>query len=61
MAMNQPRQYGAADSAVAERLIGLIQELTWCDREGHYWTEITDHLGRMRNALGAGPSLRTCA
>ena len=53
MAMNQPRQYGAADPAVAGRLIGLLQELTWCDREGHYRTEILDHLGRMRDAVGA--------
>lgn len=53
MAMNQPRQYGAADPAVAGRLIGLLQELTWCDRAGHYRTEILDHLGRMRDAVGA--------
>lgn len=53
MAMNQPRQYGAADPAVAGRLIGLLQELTWCDREGHYRTEILDHLGRMRAAVSA--------
>lgn len=53
MAMNQPRQYGAADPAVAGRLIGLLQELTWCDREGHYRREILDHLGRMRDAVGA--------
>ncbi|MDZ4091842.1 MAG: DUF2254 domain-containing protein [Arthrobacter sp.] len=53
MAMNQPRQYGAADPAVAGRLIMLLQELTWCDPEGHYRREISDHLGRMRDAVGA--------
>jgi uncharacterized membrane protein len=53
MAMNQPRQYGAADSAVAGRLLGLLQELTWCDRRRRFRTEILDHLGRMRNAIGA--------
>ncbi len=53
MAMNQPRQYGAADPAVAGRLLGLLQELTWCDRRGRYRPEIVDHLGRMRNAIGA--------
>lgn len=53
MAMNQPRHYGAADSAVAGRLLGLLQELTWCDRKHQYRTEILDHLGRMRNAIGA--------
>lgn len=53
MAMNQPRQYGATDAAVAGRLLGLLQELSWCDRRGQYRTEILDHLGRMRNAIGA--------
>ncbi|MET4095748.1 DUF2254 domain-containing protein [Arthrobacter sp. UYCu712] len=53
MAMNQPRQYGAADAAVAGRLLGLLHELAWCDRKGQYRTEIQDHLGRMRNAIGA--------
>ena len=53
MAMNQPRHYGAADPAVAGRLLGLLQELTWCDRRGRFRTEILDHLGRMRNAIGA--------
>lgn len=52
MAMNQPRQYGAADPAVAGRLLGLLHELAWCDREGQYHTEILDHLGRMRIAIG---------
>ncbi|HEX9226663.1 MAG TPA: DUF2254 domain-containing protein [Arthrobacter sp.] len=53
MAMNQPRQYGAADPAVAGRLIALLQELTWRDGEGHYRTDILDHLGRIRAAVGA--------
>ncbi|WP_427136391.1 DUF2254 domain-containing protein [Pseudarthrobacter sp. S9] len=53
MAMNQPRQYGAGDAAVADRLLGLLHELAWCDPKGQYRTEILDHLGRMRNAIGA--------
>lgn len=53
IAMNQPRHYGAADSAVAARLLGLLQELAWCDGEGRYRAEIVDHLGRMRNAIGS--------
>lgn len=53
MAMNQPRQCGASDPAVAGRLLGLLQELTWCDRKGRYRTEILDHLGRMRDVIGA--------
>ena len=54
MAMNQPRQYGAADPALAGRLLGLLQELTWCDRKDNYRREIREHLDRMRNAVGAG-------
>lgn len=53
MAMNQPRQYGAMDPAVAGRLLELLHELAWCDRKGQYRTEILDHLGRMRIAIGA--------
>ena len=53
LAMNQPRHYGATDPAVAARLLALLQELASCDREGRYRTEILDHLGRMRNAIGA--------
>lgn len=53
LAMNQPRQYGATDPAVAGRLLGLLSELAWCDREGRYRAEVLDHLGRMRNAIGA--------
>lgn len=53
LAMDQPRQYGAADPAVAGRLLGLLHELAWCDRKGQYRTEILDHLGRMRSAIGA--------
>lgn len=53
LTMNQPRQYGAADSAVAGRLLGLLSELTWCDRKHRYRMEILDHLGRMRIAIGA--------
>ncbi|WP_258803166.1 DUF2254 domain-containing protein [Pseudarthrobacter sp. NS4] len=54
VAMNQPRQFGAMDPAVVERLLGLLSELAWCDREGQYRAEVLDHLGRMRNAIGAG-------
>ena len=51
LAMNQPRQYGVADPAVAGRLLALLQELTWCDRNGNYRKEILEHLGRMRSAM----------
>jgi uncharacterized membrane protein len=53
LAMDQPRHYGAADPAVAARLLQLLKELAWCDREGRYRAEIADHLGRMRNAIGS--------
>ncbi|GGI68901.1 DUF2254 domain-containing protein [Pseudarthrobacter scleromae] len=53
LAMDQPRQYGAADPAVAARLLRLLHELAWCDRTGRYRAEIVDHLGRMRNAIGS--------
>ncbi len=53
LAMNQPRQYGTADPLVAERLLELLQELTWCDLNGRYRTQILDHVGRMRAAISA--------
>lgn len=54
LAMNQPRLYGAADPDVAARLLELLRELTWCDRNGQYRTEILDHRERMRTAISAG-------
>lgn len=51
MAMDQPRKYGAADPAVADRLLGLLHELAWCDRERQYREEILDHLEQMRIAI----------
>ena len=53
LAMNQIRHYGAADPAVAARLLNLLQELTWCDRQGRYRPPILDHLGRLRDAVDA--------
>jgi uncharacterized membrane protein len=53
MAMNQPRQYGARDPAVADRLLALLHELACCDRRGRYRAEILDHLGRIRNSIGS--------
>jgi len=54
MAMNQPRLYGAADPDVAARLLELLQELSWCDRNGQYRREILEHRGRMRADISAG-------
>lgn len=57
LAMNQPGLYGAADPAVARRLLALLQELTWCDRNGTYRTEIMEYRGRMRAVIGAAEYL----
>lgn len=54
LAMNQPRQYGAADPAVAARLLALLQELTWCDQDGQHRTEILEHRGWMVEAISPG-------
>lgn len=63
MAMDQPRKYGAADPAVADRLLELLHELAWCDRKGQYREEILDHLEQMRIAILAAdysdPQLRS--
>lgn len=53
LGVNQIRQYGAADSAVAARLLQLLEELRWCDPEGRYRAEVLDHLGRLRDAMDA--------
>lgn len=54
MAMNQPRQYGAADPAVATRLLALLQELSWCDRNGMHRVEILEHRDRMLETIADG-------
>ena len=54
LAMNQPRLYGAADPDVAARLLRLLQEISWCDRNGQYRREILEHRGRMRADISAG-------
>ncbi|TLM84714.1 DUF2254 domain-containing protein [Pseudarthrobacter sp. NamE5] len=53
LAVNQPRHYGTDDPVVAGRLLGLLQELTWCDRKGQYRADILEHLDRMRDAITA--------
>lgn len=53
LALAQPRLYGATDPAVIERLLLLLQELTWCDRQRTYRTEIEEQLGPMREAIEA--------
>lgn len=53
LALAQPRLYGATDPAVIERLLLLLQELTWCDRQRTYRTEIEEQLSPMREAIEA--------
>lgn len=53
LAMNQPRHYGAADAMVAKRLLGLLEELSWCDQSGRHRAAILNHLGRLREAVHA--------
>ena len=54
LSLNQPRLYGASDPDVAARLLQLLQELSWCDRNGQCRAEILEHRERMRAAIGAG-------
>jgi uncharacterized membrane protein len=53
LVMAQPRLYGIADPAVAERLLELLQELSWCDSHGRYRAEILEQVARMRYAMDA--------
>jgi hypothetical protein len=52
--MDQPRQYGAEDPAVASRLLRLLQELAWCDPAGTHRKKVREHLARIRDAVNAG-------
>ena len=54
LVMAQPRLYGIADPAVAERLFELLQDLSWCDSDGRFRREILDQVDRMREAVNAG-------
>lgn len=54
LVMAQPRLYGVADPAVAERLFELLQDLSCCDREGRFRTEILEQVDRMREAVNTG-------
>lgn len=51
LAVNQPRNYGAGDPDVAARLLDLLSEVAFCDRQGRYRDVVLDHLDRMRSAI----------
>ena len=54
ISLTQPTHYGVADPMVAKRLLQLLQELSWCDKEGRYGMEIAAHLSRLREAINTG-------
>lgn len=58
LAMGQPRTYNASDPAVAERLLTLLQEVSWCDRQDRYRPQILEELARMREAIRSGAYLQ---
>lgn len=58
LAMGQPRMYGASDPVVAERLLTLLQEVSWCDRQDRYRPHILEELARMREAIRSGAYLQ---
>ena len=53
LCLDQPRHYGASDPAVAERLLYLLQEFAWCDRQGAYSKDIHRHLARLNDSFEA--------
>ncbi len=53
VALAQPRHYGAADPAVAERLLVLLREVGWCAREPAQREAVAAQLARVRRSLEA--------
>jgi len=53
LALAQPRQYGAGDPAVAERLLVLLRELSWREEREDYNGEVLIQLAQMREAIAA--------
>jgi uncharacterized membrane protein len=53
LALAQPRQYGAGDPAVAERLLVLLRELSWRDEREDHNGEVLVQLAQMREAIAA--------
>ena len=57
LALAQPRHYGITDPEVATRLLGLLQEVSWCDTAGSYRPEILDQAQRTETAIQASQHL----
>jgi uncharacterized membrane protein len=53
LALAQSRHYGAGDPAVAERLLVLLQEISWRDEREKYRSEVLVQLARIREAIAA--------
>ncbi|WP_427017393.1 DUF2254 domain-containing protein [Pseudarthrobacter sp. P1] len=58
LALGQARLYGVRDPAVAERLLVLLQELSWCDGQGRYRHQIREQLDALREAIDAATYLQ---
>ncbi|MBE4720319.1 DUF2254 domain-containing protein [Pseudarthrobacter sp. AB1] len=57
LAVGQVRLYGIRDPAVVGRLLFLLQEVSWCDKNGLYRHQIREQLERLRGAIDAGTYL----
>ena len=53
LAVSQPRLYGAKDPMVAARLIELLREVAWCDKDGRYRAALALQLEQLRDAIDA--------
>ncbi|MFB9164980.1 MULTISPECIES: DUF2254 domain-containing protein [Arthrobacter] len=51
LSMAQPRLYGTSDPEVAERLLELLQELSWSDHAGSYRPVILHQAQNMETAI----------
>lgn len=55
LAVSQPRLYGAKDPMVAARLIELLREVAWCDKDRRYREALALQLEQLRSAIEAAP------
>lgn len=53
LAVSQPRLYGAKDPMVATRLLELLREVAWCDKDRRYRAAVALQLGQLRTAIDA--------
>jgi uncharacterized membrane protein len=53
LAVIQPRLYGAKDPMVATRLLELLREVAWCDKDHRYRAAVALQLDQLRRAIDA--------